>query len=464
MKNYIYFQKKYPKFIYKNYSYRISEKDLEIFFDFEIEPNIFFRPEIIIKNINKTQLTKVGKSKLNDLIFHLGLIELPSYWKATCSPKIEIQAGYLNKKQILWWRNLIINGMGQFFYENGIDFTRPNFFKISSGQKKPNFLRLNVTREDFIPNRVLVPIGGGKDSIVSLEILKKGMGINCLTLNPTQAAKKIMKIAGYQKPIIVKRKIDKKLLNLNRKGFLNGHTPFSTYLAFLSILIATIFNYKYIAFSNERSANEGNLKYLGKNINHQYSKSFDFEGKFRNYYKKYLIKAIEYFSFLRPFYEIQISRLFSLHPKYFPAFLSCNKGQKKGFWCGKCPKCLFVFTSLYPFIDEKKLIKIFKKNLFKDRKLLPAMLGLMGQKDFKPFECVGTKKENLIVFYLSWKKAKEGKKSLPFLLKYFEKNILEKYKNLGKESKRILNSWNNQHNLTKEFEKILKQKVRSFFE
>lgn len=476
-------RKKYPRFIYEKYSYKISGNNLETFFNFKVEPSaidlrarpdIYFRPRVIIENIDKSRIKKGGDRVLNNLIFHLGLMEVPSYWKATCSPEIIIKAGPLNKKQIKWWKDLIINGMGQFFYENRIDFRKPNFLNISSINVAGFRSAINVA--GFRRDGVLVPVGGGKDSAVTLEILKRvKKNINCFSLNPTGAAQKIMKIAGCKNPIIVKRKIDKKLLELNRQGFLNGHTPFSAYLAFLSILVATIFNYKYITFSNERSSNEGNVKYLGKIINHQWSKSFDFEKKFRNYSKKYLAKnlpagrqGIEYFSFLRPLYEIQIAKLFSKYPKYFSAFLSCNEAHKTASgtkkptkkWCCNCSKCLFVWTCLYPFVVKKELVKIFGENLFDKKKLLSTMQELIGGRKFKPFECIGTKKESLIAFYLSWKKGRsELPKETPFLLKYFQNKIIPKYPNLEKESKKIMKAWNNQHNLPREFEKNLKKVV-----
>ena len=177
--------------------------------------------------------------------------------------------------------------------------------------------------------------------------------------------------------------------------------------------------------------------------------------------------VIEYFSFLRPLYEIQIAKLFGKYPKYFPVFLSCNEAYKTASgtklpakkWCGKCSKCLFVFTILYPFLGNE-LIKIFNKNLFEDKTLLPVMEQLIGERGFKPFECIGTKKESLIAFYLSWKKyTGETRVNLPYLLEYFEKKILPRYLNLEKESKKILNSWNNHHNLPKEFEKTLRDAV-----
>ncbi len=455
------FQKKYPKFIYRDYSYKISKNNLEIFFDFRIEPDIFFKPKIIIENIDKNKLKKAGESVLDNLVFNLGLIEMLSYWKATCSKEIEVRAGSLDQSQIRWWKELISNGMGQFFYENKVDWKIVKTLKFS-GSKKTRFEAF----KNKISNKVLLPIGGGKDSAVSLEILKKNLkNITCFSLNPTDSAEKIMKISGCKKPITVRRKIDSKLLQLNRKGFLNGHTPFSAYLAFLTVLIGVIYDYKYIAFSNERSSNEGNVKYSGKIINHQYSKSFDFEKKFRNYSKKYLAQDIEYFSFLRPLYEIQIAKLFSKYfNKYGNVFLSCNEAYKTHSgktrpvkkWCGKCPKCLFVFAILYPFIKTKKLIKVFGKNLFEKKELVGLMKELTGESKFKPFECVGTKKESLVAFYLSLEKAKKQKKNLPYLLKYFEKHTLSKHSRLKKESENIMNSWNKQHFLSKRLIKYLK--------
>jgi hypothetical protein len=457
-------QKKYPRFVFENCSYRISKNDLEILFDFRIDPGIRFMPKVVIREIDKRRIRKMG-SRLDNLVFNLGLIEMLSYWKATCSPEILIKAGYLNKEQIKWWRDLIIKGMGQFFYENRINFKKPGLFKITcsfSPKKKFKLASFPLKRRE-----ILVSVGGGKDSAITLELLKKERwNIQCFSLNPTEAAKKILRVGKCKKPVLVRRKIDRELLELNRKGFLNGHTPFSAYLAFLSILVAAIFGQKYAVFSNERSSNEGNVKYLGRIINHQWSKSFEFEKKFRNYSRKYLTKGFEYFSFLRPLYEIEIARLFSRSSKYFPVFLSCNEayktasGTKKPIkkWCGKCSKCLFAFSILYPFLGGKKLVKIFKKNLFEDKNLLFVMQQLTGERGFKPFECVGTKKESLVAFYLSWERARK-KGRLPFLLKYFGEKILPKYGKLEKEAKEILNSWGNQHNLPERFRKVLKFKV-----
>ena len=430
-------RKKYPKFIYKNYSWKISKNNLEIIFDFRIPPDISFQPKIIIENI-----PFVAKIKSSDnLIFHLGLMEIPSYWKAACSPEIEIQCGYLNKEQINWWKDLIISGMGQFFYENKIDWRKPNFLKINITRTVLENLVIGERFSYNLKDRYLVPFAGGRDSIVTLEGLKKPFGtaqgkqkkeIALFTVNTVKKIQQVVKVSGIKKQIIVRRLIDKKLLSLNKKGYLNGHTPFTALLSFISVLCAAIFDYKNIAFSNEKSANEGNVRYLGKIINHQWAKSSEFEKKFKDYCKKYLVKNINYFSFTRKYGELEISRMLIKYPKYFPVFSSCNAGMRIGAkgqlaakerWCGNCPKCLFVYMSLYPFLKEKELLKIFGKDIFDPstssgrEKLLLIMKGLLGQGRPKPFECVGTYQESRSVFKLCLEKAQKSGRIPYFLTK-----------------------------------------------
>ncbi|MBI1984965.1 MAG: hypothetical protein HYS60_02530, partial [Candidatus Wildermuthbacteria bacterium] len=406
-------RRKYPRFIYKGYSFALSKGNLAISFDFAVPaspadgpPDISFHPRVLIKNVPQKDIKRVGEKTLRNLVFHLGLMEIPSYWKATCSPEIIVEAGYLNARQISWWKDLIMQGMGEYFYKNKIDFTKSNFLSIISLAKSRSG-KLNLVKESLtklsLREKVLVPVGGGKDAAVTLELLKQAkIPLHPFMLNPKKEQLAIARISKTGDSLVVERSMDPKLFELNRKGYLNGHTPFSAYLAFLAVLEAVLFDYKYVALSNERSSNEGNVKYLGKIVNHQYSKSFEFEKKFREYSRLYLSKDVEYFSFLRPLYELQIAKLFSRYPQYFHAFLSCNEanktksGKKKptGKWCGKCAKCLFVFLALSPFAGEKATINIFKKDLLRDKTLKPLLGDLTGKRKFKPFVSVGTIKES----------------------------------------------------------------------
>lgn len=369
---------KHKQFIYEGFEILPDGNNLKIYFLFTISPDIHFKAEIILPNISKDKT-------IDNLVFNLGLVEMLSYWKATCSPQIVIKAGYLDKDQIKWWKKLLTRGLGEFFYTNKIDFTQKDLinFKIESRQNFPIF-------NNELKERDLVLVGGGKDSAVTLDtISKSGCDFNCLMVNPTKAALSIAKVSGCKSSIIIKRTIDPKLLELNKKGYLNGHTPFSAYLAFLGTLTAVLYDFKNVVVSNESSSNEMNTLWNGIEINHQYSKTSEFEKDFRQYSQKYLA-YVNYYSFIRQYGELGISEMFSKMEKYHKLFKSCNRGSKKGIWCGKCPKCVSTYLTLYPYLGEK-IVEIFGKNLLKDESLKPIIEGLAGKNQaVKPFECVAT--------------------------------------------------------------------------
>ncbi|MBU3964646.1 hypothetical protein KJ562_02935 [Patescibacteria group bacterium] len=410
-------QKKHKEFVYKGFDYKTVGTDLKIWFNFSINPDLKFTTEIIIKNIEKSELKDI-----DNLVFHLGLIEMLNYWKLTCSPIIKIEAGNLDKQQITFLKRIIINGMGQYFYENKIDFRKPKFLEIIVNKNKPQFKPLEKKLNN---KRVLVPIGGGKDAPVTLKMLdKQKKNIGSFVLNAIKPQKDIIRIARLKENIFIERKLDSKLFALNKKGLLNGHVPFSAFLSFLSILLAEIFDYGTIAFSWEKSADEGNVKYQGKWINHQWSKSSEFEKMMQNYAKKYLLKNIKIYSPLRKLSEIEIIKKFAGLKQYHPFFLSCNNAYKtknaSKRWCGKCAKCLFVFSALYAFVEKKDMIKIFGKNLFEDKKLVPLMEQLIGEKAFKPFECVGTISESKKIIKSCIEKERHN---LPIVLKKISETI-----------------------------------------
>lgn len=299
---------------------------------------------------------------------------------------------------------------------------------------------------------------GGKDSNVTLELLKgKFKNIIPFLINGKENSYECVKIAGYDKKDIIEvnRILDKKIIELNNKGYLNGHTPFSAMVAFLTYTISFALDIKYIALSNENSANESNIQ--GENINHQYSKSLEFENDFRQYCMKYLKAGdVQYFSFLRPISELQIAYLFSKFQKYHKVFKSCNVGskQKPWVWCCNCPKCLFVYTILSPFIEQEKMIEIFGEDLLDKESLRDTFIELCGFGEIKPFECVGTYSEvRYSASFVIDKILKENKK-LPYLLEYYYNNF-----ELEDLSENILKAYNSENNLPEKFEKILKENL-----
>ena len=208
----------------------------------------------------------------------------------------------------------------------------------------------------------------------------------------------------------IKRTISQNLIALNQDGAINGHVPISAIWAFLSVITALLTNQKYIAFSNEASANQPTLEIDGQNINHQYSKTLEFEQDFQNYVTTFIHPELKYFSLLRPFSELYIAEMFAQKawPKYKDKFSSCNRNftqsaEGKLFWCGECPKCAFVFLILAPFTKPAELLNIFGKNLLADPDLKQTWLELLGKTEHKPFECVGTIEEVKQAFLLAQK-------------------------------------------------------------
>lgn len=444
MNKYNELRNKYDTFIYDSYEIEELENTTKITYNFIVPSLTQYKPTLEVKKFKIDSFTK-------NLIFHIGLVELVSYWKATCSKNVIIKAGYINKEQIEFFKKLYFYGLGELFYTNGITPNYDDFINIKCELKEQN-----IEIPNYVGNGNLIPIGGGKDSNVTLEIMKSDFEDNlCFIINPKQVTLSCAQTAGYsnEKIVTVKRTIDKNLIELNKQGFINGHTPFSALVAFLSYFNAYITGKKYILLSNESSANESNVD--GTKINHQYSKTYEFECDFNEYTKKYFKIDIKYFSLLRPLSEYQIAMLFSNYEKYHEIFKSCNVGSKKEpwHWCCSCPKCLFVYIILSPFLYKEKLIRIFGEDLFEKEDLLDIFIELTGYGKTKPFECVGTYEE---VRYAITKTISKLDKQ-PYLLKYYKEHF--ELENLNKN---LENKYNRENNLNPYFENLLKSELKKW--
>ena len=460
---------KHPRFIYDSYNAQITDDGLRLTFNFFTEPNIEFHPTVTIKGVTKKLWSQLSTELQQLWIFHLGLAEIPSYWKATASPEIIIRAGYLSEEQVAWWNELLIKGMGEYFYLNQIDFTTPDFIAWKVDSPRPD-ITTKLTYPELTTD-YLVPIGGGKDSSLTICLLDKhALNYDVFMLNPTPAMKQIAQITSPQRIIEAQRVIDPSLLELNQQGYLNGHVPFSAYLGFLSRLAGVVFGQGSVVISNERSSNEGNTIFHDQTINHQYSKTYEFECNFDQYLKQSgLIPTNQsdpaYFSILRPLYELQISQLFLKCPQfdqYAAVFRSCNRGQKTNTWCGECPKCLFAFISFYPFATTEKLVQIFGQNLLAKESLLDEALALLGKTKTKPFECVGTHEENIVAFYLAVQKHRQENSPLPILLEKIWQQVLSKEDNLPDRAQKILQAWNSNHQIPAKLEAVLQDAIQNF--
>lgn len=470
---------KYTSFEYSGYSWDLVDgHDLVLSFSYQISPDISFSPKAIVHNVTQAMIERLGTDTIDSYVFQIGLAELYSYWKTTASPQVVINAGNLTPDALKFWHKLLLKGMGEFFYTNAIDFSAPDFVTFSSNSDKFHYIdRANDSMNTEKP-RVLIPVGGGKDSSVTLELLKQYFDIGTYAVSTPKSAQDIITVGKIpqEKQIKITRFIDPKLFELNEAGYLNGHVPISAYLAFLSIFTADLFEYTHIAISNERSSNEGNVWYCDQEINHQYSKTYEFERDLQSYVTSFLPQnAPLYFSFLRPLYELQIAQIFARYPKYHSVFRSCNKGQKQNVWCGNCSKCLFAWTILFPFLGEEKLTAYFGDNIFKNMNLWPVARELLGLATTKPFDCVGTHEETTVALYLcikQYEKKQTDNKGttvqLPPLLEKIASELRTNPKlQMSPEGEsdfeirvqNILKGWNSKHSLPTKFAQILKHEL-----
>jgi hypothetical protein len=319
-----------------------------------------------------------------------------SYYKAFIPKLLTCEAFPLDERTAEFLHKFYLKGLAEFAFRNGISL-RDHFCLRSEPTAVPPPIVLDL------PQGVCVPVGGGKDSIVTIESLRPaGRPMLLFSLGDAEPIRACIETAQLRS-IRVRRQLDLGLLELNRAGALNGHVPITGILSAIALACAVMSGCDTVAMSNEHSASAPNLTLDGVEINHQYSKSLEFEEDFAGYVERFISPSISYFSLLRPFSEIEIARRFAKYPAYFTKFRSCNTAFRQSpaargrHWCGNCPKCRFVFLALSPFVPKAQLIEIFGRDLLDDEAQSNGFAELCGLREHKPFECVGETSESALV-------------------------------------------------------------------
>jgi hypothetical protein len=447
----------YKQFVFESFDINKTASDLVVTYHYRLGEHHFDpTASIPLGEISNKYIDEVF---LEELFFNFGVINAISYYKLSCAPEFIIKAGYLDENQKFFFRKLFFNGLGEFMFVNQLNFDFDSFMKIECidapedrNTDRPPRERFHIG-EDFHGN--LIPVGGGKDSVVTLEALQPMHDDSyCLQFNRNlypkdRAALNCIDEAGYRLDQIrnFNLSFDEHMLELNKQGFYNGHIPFSSTLAFAALIVAYLSNKAYIEVSNEASANESNV--AGTNINHQYSKSYEFEKDFQNYAEYYLTNKIHYFSLLRCWNEYTICQKFLQFPQYLRVFRSCNAGSKENKWCGHCAKCLYVYIMLYPWVEKSTLQTIFGHDLLDDETLMDTFNGLVFPETIKPFECVGTKAE--VCYTLDLAVQHQDPANLPKLLQQYQAHVYGK--NVYTED--IPNYFNPEHSIPQEYLELL---------
>jgi hypothetical protein len=347
-----------------------------------------------------------------------------SYYKTYVPPEIVVRQGELDADMAAFFSKTYQRGLGEFWYVNRLDPRTPVTFPTTTDA---------IQAATHNGTGQLVAIGGGKDSLVSIELLSsQGGDITTWSLGHQSQLQPLVDRVGSSHAW-VERSWDKKLLELNQQGAYNGHVPISAIFASVGTIVAILSGKRDVVMSNEQSANEPTLQYEGLAINHQYSKSQEFERDYQQYLHRMFGDSLRYYSFLRPLSEVRISEIFAetSFGKYKDVFSSCNRAfvhtSDRMSWCGECPKCAFVFLALTPFIPREELQDIWEgKNLLLDPALVVTYRQLLGIEGDKPLECVGEVKESRAAMRLAFQ-------LYPALAETYQFDIPEdySYKTLG---------------------------------
>jgi len=328
----------------------------------------------------------------------LHLVAGVSYYKAGVPPKIDVADGPLDDATADLLDALYLHGLAEFAYRNGLDLRgRISFPRGAASQPEARALGL--------PQRTLVPIGGGKDSLVAVEAIKSvGGEATAVWVGSSALIAACAERTGL--PMLnIQRELAPELFELNRLGAWNGHIPVTAVNSAILALAAILYGHDSIAFANERSASAATLEYEGQQVNHQWSKGYAFETLLSDWLHTHVAADLDYCSLLRPYSELAVTRAFARLTPYFDSFSSCNRnfrilGPKPADrWCGQCPKCHFVFLALAPFLPKPRLLAIFGRNLLDDESQAAGFDALLEYQDHKPFECVGEGAEARAAMY-----------------------------------------------------------------
>lgn len=323
----------------------------------------------------------------------LHLIAGVSYYKAGVPAGIVVDGDQPDPALAAFLDDLYLHGLGEFAWHNRVDLR--GRIRFPSGG-----VAVDSATPAALPRDTLVPIGGGKDSLVSVEWLRQAdepatatwIGNSPLIDACAQRTGLPMRNIG--------RQVSPRLFDYNRAGALNGHVPVTAINSAILVVAALLYGHDAIAFSNERSASSATLEYDGQSVNHQWSKGWDFERDFGALVSTRVASDLHYYSLLRPWSELAVARRFAANSRYDDVFSSCNRnfrilGPKPvDRWCGQCPKCHFVFLALAPFMPKPRLLSIFGRNLLDDESQTAGFDALLEFRDHKPFECVGEGRES----------------------------------------------------------------------
>ncbi|MEM1081431.1 MAG: endonuclease domain-containing protein [Pseudomonadota bacterium] len=350
------------------------------------------------------ELPAQRNDELNAALDLLHWVAGVSYWKARCSGEIEFAGTSPDHWQAEQLSQMYQQGLAELAWRNHLDHPYWPTFPSSKAPTPVDHSKPSSTRPVPWPSnepsdaRALVALGGGKDSLVALERVRaRGFEPMTVQVGRSERIRETATAAGTQHRVI-RRTIAPTLIALNQTGAINGHIPITAINSAVLVVAAIVWGLNRVVFANERSANTPTLIVEGHEINHQYAKSYAFETMLNQWLEQYISTDLKVFSILRRDSELAVCREFAGYRRYHAVFTSCNRnfhldGPRTERWCGACPKCLFVYLAMAPFMRPAAMRAIFGTDLLDDLTLLEGFDELLELSGHRPFECVGEAEE-----------------------------------------------------------------------
>ncbi|HWG74807.1 MAG TPA: hypothetical protein VG184_12210 [Acidimicrobiales bacterium] len=340
-----------------------------------------------------------------------------SYYKAAPAPVLDLGNTPVRDAEIDFLRTFYVEGLGEYAYRNQLDLGALRVeggVRIAGGGSGAGAGGGSGAGADPpSPSRPLIPFGGGLDSIVTVESIRHRVDDAALFVlsRPGDRFAAIEACAAVSGLPVVRagRELDGQILRSAELGWRNGHVPITGILSAIAVLSAALHGRDAVVMSNEWSASVGNVRVDDRWVNHQWSKSLEFEERFAAVVGVALDASVGYFSALRPHTELWIAERFAALERYHPVFRSCNRAfavepsRRMDEWCGVCDKCCFVDLVLAPFLPAERLRAIFSgREPLDDLGLAERFRTLVAlSPDIKPWECVGDTDESRAALVLA---------------------------------------------------------------
>jgi hypothetical protein len=383
---------------------------------------------LYFKDVTPELWEKVPRAVLEPTLQALLLMIGINYWTVFPTSDMRIEGFTLTREQAHFWDSLYLNGLAEFFFIMKMDFRNLIAFPYDASAIAPPSARFER------PTRALLLNGAGKDSILSAELLREsGTPFDFFAFAPSLAHERISKLVGAKTVRVTRRRDPGINLAAVLRGAAAAYPSVSTF-TFIATLLAELLGYDSIIFSNERSADIGNLTYLGLEVNHQWCKSSEAEKLTNDYIQRFITPDIRTSSLLREYSELEIVRRFVGYPQYLYDVTSCNSYfcysrleqlfLRTPYWCKNCPKCIFLFACFAAFLPKKEVVKIFGANLYTKKHYLPLIKRILGIEGFKPLDCVGEPEEMILAMhYASRRQEYTGEPAMRLFEKRFSSSF-----------------------------------------